>query len=119
MNAQQTRMGLAALRLAVGVGSVAAPRALGSAFGFRPVEDPEAPALARLFGIRNVALGLDLLRDEGALSPNANVAIDLADAAALIGGGLRGYLSKRTLVLGSATALLAAALGAIWGSAAE
>lgn len=119
INGQQARMGLAGIRVAVGVGAVAAPRAVGSAFGFRPEENPEAPALARLFGIRNMALGLDLLRDEGGLSPRANMAIDLADAAAIIGGGLRGYLSKRALVLGSATALLAAALGAVWGSAEE
>lgn len=106
---------LAGLRLAIGVASWGAPRAAGKAFGLDAAANPQAPYLARLFGVRDVALAWGTLSSEGETQRQwlmAGLACDLADAVAGVAGGRGGYLPKLTSVLVSATALSAAALGA-------
>jgi hypothetical protein len=105
---------LAGLRLAVGLASWSAPRVAGSLFGLDAEANPQAPYLARLFGVRDAALAWGALNREGEAQRQwllAGLACDLADALAGIAGGRRGYLPKLTCVLVTGTALGAAALG--------
>jgi hypothetical protein len=106
---------LAGLRLAIGVASWAVPRAAGRMFGLDANANPQAPYLARLFGIRDVALAWGTLGSEGDTQRQwliAGLACDVADTVAGVAGGRGGYLPKVTSALVSATALSAALLGA-------
>jgi hypothetical protein len=107
--------GLAGLRMAVGVSSWATPRVAGRLFGLDAGGNPQAPYLARLFGVRDVALGWGVMNSEGDAQRQwlaAGLACDVADALAGIAGGRSGYLPKLTTVLVTGTAIAAAALGA-------
>jgi len=53
----QTVKALAGLRIMIGLASWTAPRLAGRIFGLDPEGNPQAPYLARLFGVRDVALG--------------------------------------------------------------
>ena len=109
---------LAALRTAVGVGAWATPGLAGKAFGLR-VDDPEAVLMARLFGVRDVALAAATLASTGPARRTllqAGLACDLFDAAAaLLGRRSRGGRSigpvSSALVAG--VALAAAATGVV------
>ncbi len=106
---------LAALRLAVGVSSWATPRVAGKLFGLDATENPQAPYLARLFGVRDIALAWGTLSTSGATQRQwlmAGFACDAADTVAGIAGGRAGYLPRVTSVLVTGTALCAALLGA-------
>jgi hypothetical protein len=106
---------LSAVRIAIGTASWATPRLAGKLFGLDAKANPQSPYLARLFGVRDVALAWGALASEGAARRQwllAGVACDLADAAAGVAGARRGYLPKHTGVMVTATALVAAALGA-------
>jgi hypothetical protein len=112
---QQLINGLSALRLAVGVSSWATPRTAGKLFGLDADANPQAPYLARLFGIRDVALAWGTLSSSGSAQRQwlvAGLACDAADAVAGIVGGRAGYLPPVTSVLVTGTALSAALLGA-------
>lgn len=101
--------------MAIGVASWLTPRPAGKLFGLDSAANPQAPYLARLFGVRDVALAWGTLSSEGETQRQwltAGLACDVADTLAGVAGGRRGYLPKLTAVLVSATALSAAALGA-------
>ncbi len=115
MERQQLINGLSGLRLAVGVSSWATPRVAGRLFGLDSEANPQAPYLARLFGIRDVALAWGTLSSTGSAQRQwlvAGLACDAADAVAGIVGGRAGYLPQVTSVLVTGTALSAALLGA-------
>ena len=106
---------LAGLRIAIGVASWTTPRLAGRLFGLDAQANPQSPYLARLFGVRDVALAWGALSSAGDARRQwlaAGLACDVADMAAGVAGGRGGYLPKVTSVLVSATALSAAALGA-------
>jgi hypothetical protein len=106
---------LVGLRAAIGVGSWATPRLAGRLFGLDAGANPQSPYLARLFGVRDLALAWGAMRTEGAARQQwlaVGVACDGADALAGLAAGCGGYLSKLTSVLVTVTALGAAALGA-------
>jgi hypothetical protein len=106
---------LVGLRAAIGVGSWATPRLAARLFGLDAGANPQSPYLARLFGVRDLALAWGAIGTEGAARRQwiaVGVACDGADALAGLAGGCGGYLSKRTSVLVTVTALAAAALGA-------
>ncbi len=105
---------LSALRVGVGVSAWATPNLAGRAFGLKPQDNPQAPYLARLFGIRDVALAVAANQSTGSskrLAWQIGIACDLFDAAAAYLGGRNGSLSKPTVVLAGGTALVAAGLG--------
>jgi hypothetical protein len=105
---------LAGLRLAIGVASWATPRVAGKLFGLDAKANPQTPYLARLFGVRDVALAWGTLGSEGETQRQwlmAGLACDVADTLAGIAGGRGGYLPRVTSVLVSTTALSAVALG--------
>jgi hypothetical protein len=106
---------LVGLRIAIGTASWVTPRVAGKLFGLDARANPQSPYLARLFGARDIALGIGVLSSEGdarRLWLVAGLACDVADAAAGAAGGLRGYLPKFTSVLVTGTALSAVAIGA-------
>lgn len=103
---------LPAIRIAIGVGAFAAPELTAKIFGLTRT-DPEAVFLARLFGMRDVALGIGQLvaKDEaGSLWWQLGVMCDAADAAAAVlmlkSGG-----PKRAGVMSALTAVNATVLG--------
>jgi hypothetical protein len=114
MENDQLIAGLVSARSAIGVGAWVAPRLSGRLFGLDPANNPQAPYLARLFGVRDAALGYGLSTSRGAqrsLWLRIGIACDLADAAAGVFAGRRGELSRLATVLVTGTALGAAALG--------
>jgi hypothetical protein len=115
MSRSSTVTTLGALRLAVGVSSWATPRVAGKAFGLDAVANPQAPYLARLFGVRDVALGYGALGTDGDARRTwlaVGVVCDVADALAGIAGTRGGYLPKLTGIAVTTTAVAAAVLGA-------
>jgi hypothetical protein len=106
---------LVGLRIAVGAGAWTTPRLAGRLFGLDAGANPQSPYLARLFGVRDIALAWGTMGAEGASQRQwlmAGIACDAADALAGIAAGVGGYLPKRASVMVTVTALAAAALGA-------
>lgn len=107
---------LIGLRMAVGVGAWLTPRVAGKLFGLDPAGNPQAPYLARLFGIRDFALAWGAMNSDGEAQRRwltAGLACDVADSAAGIAGARGGYLPKLTGLMVTGTALSAAALGTV------
>lgn len=107
---------LVGLRIVVGALSWLVPRPAGKLFGLDSKGNPQAPYLARLFGVRDIALAYGAISSEGEAQRQwltAGLACDVADSVAGIAGGRRGYLPKFASVLVTATAISAAALGAV------
>lgn len=106
---------LAAVRTAVGVSAWLTPRLAGRMLGLDVAGNPQAPYLARLFGVRDLALAWGALSTSGDAQRRwltAGLACDLADSAAGIAGARGGYLTALTGGLVTGTALSAVALGA-------
>jgi hypothetical protein len=106
---------LVGLRLAIGVGAWATPRLAGRLFGLDAGANPQSPYLARLFGVRDIALGWGIMGTQGAARRQwlaTGIACDAADALAGVAGGCGGYLPRRTSAMVTVTALGAVALGA-------
>ena len=114
MEPDQTIRSLAMLRMAVGTSAWATPRLAGKAFGLDAEGNPQSPYLARLFGIRDIALGVGALSTTGEARRQwltLGVMCDAADAAAGIFAGRAGYLPKVPTALVTGVALAAAGLG--------
>jgi len=115
MNRSNAVNALVGLRLAVGAASWATPRVAGKLFGLNAAANPQSPYLARLFGVRDIALAYGAMATDGETQRQwlaAGMACDVADVFAGIAGGRGGYLPKLTSVLVSGTALSAVVLGA-------
>ena len=115
MSSEQTIRNLSAVRLAIGGISWLAPNLGGKLFGLDPVGNPQAPYLARLFGIRDIALAVGTTQSSGEAQKQwlrLGLACDVADTAAAILGRRGGYLSPAATVLVGGAAVSAAVLGA-------
>jgi hypothetical protein len=115
VNGGRALSSLAGLRLAIGAGAWTIPRLTGSLFGLDADGNPQSPYLARLFGVRDVALGWGVITSGGDARRRwvlAGIGCDLADAAAGVLATRGGYLPKPAGVLVTGTALAAAGLGA-------
>src|SRR3954463_7368215 len=113
MDTAQTIRSLSGIRVAIGTSAWATPRLAGKAFGLDSDSNPQSPYLARLFGIRDLALGVGTLTSTGesqrrSLAPGPPC--DAAHAAAGVPAGRAGYLPKIPPVLVTGTALVAAGL---------
>ena len=107
---------LVALRLGIGVAAWFMPRVAGRLFGLDVDGNPQAPYLARLFGVRDAALAIGTLTSEGDAQLKmlrAGIGCDVADALAGLAGWRAGYLPTPTAALVTATAVAAAAQGAL------
>jgi hypothetical protein len=105
---------IAGLRIVIGAAAWLTPRMAGKSFGLKPAENPQAPYLGRLFGARDVALGVGTLQATGGSQRQwlqLGVAIDAADAVAAIAAGRAGYLPPVAAGLVFAPAVAGVALG--------
>jgi hypothetical protein len=105
---------LVGLRVAIGAGTWIAPRLAGRLFGLDAVANPQLPYVARLFGVRDVALGAGLQLSSGdnrRLWLRLGILCDAADFAAGILAGRRGELSRFSTVLVTAPALVGVGVG--------
>jgi hypothetical protein len=115
MDNDQTIRSLAGIRVAIGTSAWATPRLAGKAFGLDADGNPQSPYLARLFGVRDIALGIGTLTTTGESQRRwlaLGMLCDAADAAAGVLAGRAGYLPKVPTVLVTGVALVAAGLGA-------
>src|SRR3954453_12892700 len=106
---------LAGLRATIGVGAYLAPNLTGRLFGLDPAGNPQATFLARLFGVRDLALGAGTLNSDGDARRQwiqLGMVCDLADAGAAYLAGRNGTLPRPAAVLAGGTALSAVAMGA-------
>ena len=104
---------LPAVRLAIGAGAYAFPELTGKVFGFDMTENQETVFMGRLFGVRDLVLGLGAISSSGegkALWWKLGILCDAADAGAGI-LGLRAGGPKRAMIMSTLTALSAVALG--------
>jgi len=105
---------LAGLRIVVGLLSWFAPNLAGTLFGLDVKRNKQAPYLARLFGVRDVALGIGTLMAKGSSRRTwlqMGLLCDGADAAAAGLGHRDGYLDAQTAIMVAAPAVVAVGLG--------
>ena len=85
METESAVKAIAGLRIVIGAAAWLTPRMAAKSFGLKPAENPQAPYLGRLFGARDVALGVGTLQATGESQRQwlqLGVAIDAADAVA-------------------------------------
>jgi hypothetical protein len=105
---------LSSLRVAIGVGAWLTPNLAARLFGLDAGANPQLSYMARLFGVRDVALAVGTNQTTGASRRvwwQIGIACDLGDAVAAYLGGRNGSLSKLTVILAGGTAVAAAGLG--------
>jgi hypothetical protein len=104
-------IGLSLGRIAVGVAAVANPTAASRLLQLDPAANPQLPYVVRLFGVREIALGLvtALARDRARRDLTlAGILVDAADAATGYLAMKEGAVSRKT-----ALALMVPAVGAV------
>ena len=92
------RITLASIRLFNGVAALFVPATLARQLGVDPAANPAALYALRLFGVRTVLIGAQLLlRDDGVRAHSLRVApaIHALDASAALIAGERGQLPRR------------------------
>ncbi len=107
---------LAIARFVVGGSAFATPRLAGRAFGLDVEANPQTPYLARLFGVRDAALGAGILTSQGDARRQwlmIGVGCDAADLLSGLAAGRAGYLPKAATALVSAAAVSAIAMGVL------
>src|SRR5689334_16613954 len=101
-------------RIAVGGGTVLAPRTTGRLFDIDTRSNPAMPYVGRLFGGRAVLMAVLLLGSRGAERTRqlrAGVVVDVVDALAALAAGRRHELSRRAAAGAFGAAALEAGLG--------
>lgn len=86
------------LRGALGAAAYLSPGRTGRALGVDPVANPASPYLARVFGVRDVALAVLTATASGPARRRlvlACAAIDTADTASALLSGRAGHLDRR------------------------
>lgn len=116
--------GLALGRIAIGLLSFLSPALAARLFQLDASGNPQAPYLSRMFGSREVALGVAALATSGTTRRNvvlAGIAVDAADATAGYLAGRDGYVTKPTSAFLTAPALgaVAAGVAGLWLSRKE
>lgn len=115
------RIALAAVRIANGSASLLAPRLAARRLGASAETEDAYVYPLRLFGVRTIVIGAELLLRDGAVrrtALDAALVVHASDTAAAILGGVRKELSPRraamlALVSASNTALAVAARGGL------
>lgn len=101
---ERARYALGVIRLVNGSLALVGPKRIVKMFGIDPDQNGAAVYALRLFGIRTVVLGLNLLRDEGeALESTLRDAplIHASDTAAAVLAGLTSALPRRAALTGA------------------
>lgn len=112
--------GLSVGRIVIGAGALFAPELTMKVFGLDGENNRQLPYMGRMFGSREIAVGVATLLSRGEARRNwiaAGIAIDLADAAAAILATQSGAVSKGRGALLTAPAIAAVNAGAVglWG----
>src|SRR3954451_23997973 len=105
---------ISGLRGWIGTSAYLAPNLTGKLFGLDPDSNPQAAFLARLFGVRDLALAAGTFGSTGESRTQwlrLGVACDLADAAAAYLAGRNGTVPRHAAVLAGGTAPAAAGMG--------
>ncbi len=91
------------------------PNVSGRLFGLDPSANPQASFLGRLFGVRDIAIGVGTLATPAGASRRLwwqlGILCDLMDAAAAGLAARNGTLPRHAAVMAGATALAAAGMG--------
>jgi hypothetical protein len=113
--------GLSLGRIGIGVVSIGSPALAARMFGLDAAANPQLPAMTRLFGVREIALGAATLTARGPARRSlvlTGVAVDAGDAASgIVGvgnqeiGKLSGGMLTVTALGAVATGVAALALG--------
>ncbi|MEA2500447.1 MAG: hypothetical protein QOD01_558 [Actinomycetota bacterium] len=116
LNARKARTALGVVRLVNGTIALVAPDKFLHVIGIDPEQDRVATYFLRMFGIRTIFLGLDLLSGEGAARDRAvkrAVVIHATDTVAAVLAGATGALPIRAAVSGAVTSTVNTALSVI------
>jgi hypothetical protein len=92
------RVLLGLIRLVNGTAAMVAPEPIGRRLGIEPEENPAASYVTRLFGIRTMLIGYDLLQRDPAIRERAlRVAplIHVSDTAVAIAAGAAGKIPRK------------------------
>ncbi|GGF34015.1 hypothetical protein GCM10011519_04370 [Marmoricola endophyticus] len=103
-------------RVGLGAVSLARPDLAAKAFGLDAASNPQLGYMTRMFGSREVALGVLTLASRGTARRAllaVGVAVDGADVAAGVAGGNDGSLPRSTSALAAGVAGAAAVTGAL------
>ena len=101
-------------RVLVGVAAMAAPGQVFSGAGLDARRNPQLPVLTRMFGVRDLVLGVGALTtsgDERRRWLQATIAADAVDIAAALIGARSGRLSTQNAIMLGIPATLGTALG--------
>jgi hypothetical protein len=112
----KARTALAVVRLVNGTIALVAPEKFLHVIGIDPEQNRLATYFLRMFGIRTIFLGLDLLSREEAARDSAvrrAVLIHATDAAAAVLAGVTGALQVRAAVSGAVTSTVNTALSVL------
>jgi hypothetical protein len=108
--------GLALGRIAVGITALASPDAAGKLFRLDVASNPQLPYMSRMFGSREIALGLATLASKGAARRKLvalGIAVDGADAFAGYDAMRSGAVTQSVGIGLTAPAIGAVVAGAI------
>jgi hypothetical protein len=111
-----TGRALIGVRAALGISTLLAPRLAGKAFFLNADDNPQLPAIARMWGIRNLSLAAGMYAATGANRARwwqLQVAVDALDFLAISAEWRRGAVPGPAAGLMGSTALAAATLGAL------
>jgi hypothetical protein len=114
MNPDSALTQLAGLRVVIGLAALVAPRLASKLFGLDAEANPQAPYLARLFGVRDIALGIGALTSSGEARKKwvtLGIGVDATDAVSATLAGKDGSVSGFTATKLAAPAVAAVALG--------
>src|SRR3954447_7065814 len=114
MDSESAVKAIAGLRTVVGASAWLAPRLSGKGFGLDADANPQSPYLGRLFGARDVAMGIGTMQSTGAARDQwlkLGVGVDIADAIAAVAAGRAGYLPPVSAALVFAPAIAGVFLG--------
>ena len=107
---------LIGVRTALGISTLLAPRLAGKAFLLNPDDNPQLPAIARMWGIRNLSLAAGMYAATGANRAQwwrLQVAVDALDSLVIAEEWRRGAIPGPAAGLMAATAVTATTLGAL------
>ena len=110
------RIALACVRIFNGTASLAAPRAFARRLGTEADADGSAVHIARMFGIRTILIGLDLLSSDPEVRRHAQrvaLLVHASDTASAAAAGLSKQLPARAAVLATGISALNVGLALI------
>jgi hypothetical protein len=111
---------LLALRTALGVSTLLAPKLAARGFFLDPEDNPQLPVIGRMWGIRNLSLAAGMYGATGESRTRwwrLQPAIDALDFLVILAEWRRGAVPGRAAGLMAGTALVATALGSLSAAA--